>query len=94
VRPRRRRAALTGDGVSIEIGLRQLAGEHEWGLEKRIRGSVEANGGQKWLPTVMPYVAGVGDEGGSGKWAGSLGNVREIREIGCRDAGGASAHER
>jgi hypothetical protein len=45
VRPRRRRAALTGDGVSIEIGLRQLAGEYEWGLEKRIRVSVEANGG-------------------------------------------------
>jgi hypothetical protein len=44
---------LTGDDASVEIGLRLLAGEHEWGLGKWIRGSVEANGGQRRLPTVV-----------------------------------------
>jgi hypothetical protein len=65
VRPRRQRAALTGDDASIEIELRQLAGEHEWELGKRIRGSVEAIGGQRRLPTV---VRGLSERGSGGGW--------------------------
>jgi hypothetical protein len=38
------RVELTGKDAPAEIGLRLLAGEHEWGLGKAARGSVEAMG--------------------------------------------------
>jgi hypothetical protein len=60
----RRRVELTGDDASVEIGLRLLAGEHEWGLGERIRGSVEANGGQRRLPTVVRGLSERRSDGG------------------------------
>jgi hypothetical protein len=60
----RRRVELTGDDASVEIGLRLLAGEHEWGLGKRIRGPVEAIGGQRLLPTVVRGLSERRSDGG------------------------------
>jgi hypothetical protein len=60
----RRRVELTGDDASVEIGLRLLAGEHEWGMGKRIRGSVEAKGGQRLLPTVVRGLSERRSDGG------------------------------
>jgi hypothetical protein len=51
--PRRGRAAAggaRGNDAPAEIGLRLLAGEHEWGLGKPAKGSVEAMGANGYCP--------------------------------------------
>jgi hypothetical protein len=62
VRPRRRRR-FVGNKVPIEIGELQGVNEHQWGMGKLARGSIEARGAWWWLPTVMPSAAGVEGEG-------------------------------
>jgi hypothetical protein len=59
----RRRVELVGNGAQAEIGLRLLVGEHEWGLGKPARGSVEAMGG-RWL---LPTATSTSPEGRSGR---------------------------
>jgi hypothetical protein len=58
-----RRVELAGKDAPAEIGLRLLAGEHEWGLGKPARGSVEAKG-DRWL---LPTATSTSPEGRSGR---------------------------
>jgi hypothetical protein len=84
VRPKAATAALVGNEAPVAIGRQQGVDEHERATGKFARGLIGAEDAWWWLLTVMPCIAGAGEDSGGRMWIGSSGVDKGSRGIGCR----------